>query len=383
MIVLNLFYIETIILCITLLVLIAFKLLTNSNHIECYKQYMITLLSSLVLGVLNFIVWFIDKNSFSYSNIINNFINIIIMIVICIIYYNWFLYFENINKSKLINTKIKRLIFKIPLLILIVILCLSYITNWIIYIDDFNFIRLNYYYIFIGITMIYFLITLFLSLIRLNDKNKLINKRKNMTIFFFCLYQILVTIICLLYFGKPHIIIAITLGFVYTYLDFLNQLITVDPLTKLNNKSQLINILTNEIKNSLENNDLYLLMLDMDDFKAINDNYGHVEGDQALITVSNILKQVCYDKNCLVFRYGGDEFNIIVKTSNEEKVKLISRNIIEELDNYNKNSNKKYKLKISIGYFKYNNNIKSVSDFISKADKELYNIKRKKYDIIN
>ncbi len=57
--------------------------------------------------------------------------------------------------------------------------------------------------------------------------------------------------------------------------------------------------------------DVYLLMMDADGFKQINDRYGHVEGDHALQVVATALKDVCSASGGFIARYGGDEFVVL------------------------------------------------------------------------
>ena len=61
--------------------------------------------------------------------------------------------------------------------------------------------------------------------------------------------------------------------------------------------------------------DVYLLMMDADGFKQINDHHGHVEGDHALQVISTVLKDVCSASGGFIARYGGDEFVVLQKGS--------------------------------------------------------------------
>ena len=97
---------------------------------------------------------------------------------------------------------------------------------------------------------------------------------------------------------------AIPILFVHIKLQDLK--ISTDYLTNMNNRNQLIRYLTAKIRTESEN--LYLFMMDVDKFKSINDNYGHTEGDNALISVADKLKEVAREFGGIIARYGGDEF---------------------------------------------------------------------------
>mgnify|MGYP002737656633 CR=1 FL=1 len=66
--------------------------------------------------------------------------------------------------------------------------------------------------------------------------------------------------------------------------------------------------------------DVYLLMMDADGFKQINDRYGHVEGDHALQVISAALKEVCSASGGFIARYGGDEFVVLQKATAEQDI---------------------------------------------------------------
>lgn len=117
-------------------------------------------------------------------------------------------------------------------------------------------------------------------------------------------------------------------------------------------------------------------MFDVDDFKLINDLKGHVEGDRALLQVSNILKTSLSDKGGFLARYGGDEFIMILKDCSEEDIKEIFDIIDKEVKKNNENNNN-YNIGISRGYAK----MKDDEDFISlinRADLKLYEMKKNK-----
>ena len=89
-------------------------------------------------------------------------------------------------------------------------------------------------------------------------------------------------------------------------------------------------------------------MIDMDNFKHINDQYGHLEGDAALVLLAGILKKVCANYNGVLARYGGDEF-CIACGCNSVEVRTLIASIQRELDAANAASGKPYQIEISIG----------------------------------
>lgn len=121
--------------------------------------------------------------------------------------------------------------------------------------------------------------------------------------------------------------------------------------------------------------DFYILMLDIDFFKKVNDTYGHLVGDKVLVAVSKILFKSVRPGD-LTGRYGGEEFIVLLPMVSEEQVLQIAENIRSSVQKTKFNENNfTFSVTISIGIAKYNNNTTS-NDVISLADKALYEAKQ-------
>lgn len=121
-----------------------------------------------------------------------------------------------------------------------------------------------------------------------------------------------------------------------------------------------------------------LMMLDMNGFKSINDTYGHAEGDVALINTAEILKNTIGPLGNVV-RYAGDEFIIILNTDKQDIADGCVLAIRENFENYNKTSNKEYKLSLSIGYCVVNMKQQNFDESIKKVDDLMYKEKEQYY----
>lgn len=111
-----------------------------------------------------------------------------------------------------------------------------------------------------------------------------------------------------------------------TELEYLSN---CDPLTELYNRR----FLSSKIKEELyradrQGYDVFLIMLDIDNFKSFNDQYGHQEGDNVLIKLSEILRRSTRTDVDLVFRYGGDEFAIITPYISRDQIGMVADRII-------------------------------------------------------
>lgn len=149
---------------------------------------------------------------------------------------------------------------------------------------------------------------------------------------------------------------------------------SLDSLTKVFNRGALNSYLNKLCTQDVVNYDVHLLILDIDDFKLINDKYGHIAGDKILIFIANILKKTLRDGD-KVFRYGGEEFVIILNRIDNKRCRIITNRILK-LISENKLIYKGHNIgvTISIGTTKHTNT-DTIDSFINRADIALYKAK--------
>ena len=140
-----------------------------------------------------------------------------------------------------------------------------------------------------------------------------------------------------------------------------------DPLTNLSNRRRLQLHMENLIPASIRRQDPFsIILLDVDYFKQYNDTHGHNAGDEALVKVSNILKECSRDQD-LVVRYGGEEFLLVLPSTNVEAatilVERISKTIREQTD-----------VTISAGLAMHSPEI-DFKELVRQADVKLYSAK--------
>jgi len=146
-----------------------------------------------------------------------------------------------------------------------------------------------------------------------------------------------------------------------------------DPLTGLYNRSFLMERLQSLISKAKRKEiELKLVFLDLNNFKQVNDIYGHEEGDKVLKGVANIIKN-SFREYDLVARYGGDEFVVVLEENNDDI------NISQIVERINKNIKKlfeKYKISVSFGYASSNETL-DIEELIALADGRMYQNKNK------
>ncbi|MDK2807674.1 MAG: hypothetical protein PWP24_407 [Clostridiales bacterium] len=157
----------------------------------------------------------------------------------------------------------------------------------------------------------------------------------------------------------------------------LKQKIQTDELTGIYNRTALREAIY-KMEQDTSDNCYVLAMIDLDDFKKLNDQFGHMEGDRCLVLFGEILKKNC--GQAIPFRYGGDEFCILFQNQTIEEVKEICQRIQADLEQANLKEKFASWFTASFGISCYQKNSDSAQLFIN-TDKALYQSKETKNTI--
>lgn len=149
----------------------------------------------------------------------------------------------------------------------------------------------------------------------------------------------------------------------------------LDPLTGLYNRREMEAILRRR-RTDKTMNQFYIMALDLDGLKTINDTYGHSMGDVAICAMANILLNIANDK-IKTARTGGDEFTICVLADNDSEVEAVRDCIKSEIDEYNEVAGQPFELSASIGYARFNRSY-GVTKCINEADRKMYEDKARR-----
>ena len=147
-----------------------------------------------------------------------------------------------------------------------------------------------------------------------------------------------------------------------------------DPLTKLFNRHALIEFLTKEIERIKreKGEKLFIIFLDLDNFKQVNDLYGHKKGDEVLKEVAQLLK-THFRKYDIVARFGGDEFMVVVRNRTKGEVENILKKLQERIEEIFKN----FAISVSYGIAVAPDDGTDIDKLITMADRRMYKMKEK------
>lgn len=374
----TLFYIEANIVCLILFVLMLMRSIRGVDRqtkqrffnivLVCHILYF--LCDSFWILVLN---EYLPKNRLS-SSLVNCGNSIILLILCCF----WFIYVELDQKATYIEDRKMQLLVQAPVVFFSLLNVILFIFAPSIMLDE-NYDMTTFYSVFFAsIPISYILLAVIRSLSRAIRTDDPSMKMRCLTTMFYGLGVIVFGVLQSNILQFPLFCFGCTITMLYMYLTSINDLVSLDPLTSLNNRAQLNRYVYQELQRSSDDENHYVVMIDLNDFKNINDRYGHVEGDRAIVKAAEIIKTVCgKDRNRpFVARYGGDEFILIVRTADEEEVKELEKHLREAFAEANEDSGREYLLSASIGYASFTASFRSFQKAIENADAILYNEKQ-------
>ncbi len=294
---------------------------------------------------------------------------------LCVGVYSWCVYAEMEGHSVLFKKRVAYVIAGIPFAALLALIAINLKTHWLFEINEqAAYIRHGMFQLQMGALVALSALFAIRLLIRMPQESDPIKRGHMGLVSSFPLCLLAAWILSQAGENFPIICVFLTVELLCLYVGTSTQQISLDKLTQVNNRLNLMGFMDYKLRNHDEM--LYLLLVDADHFKAINDTYGHLEGDEALIRLSGALKAACqpFRKRPYIARYGGDEFIIMLEGSRTERDTLCE-SINREIQTINEVLRKPYTLSVSIGIADYMPGMTS-KDFISAADDALYAIKK-------
>lgn len=268
---------------------------------------------------------------------------------------------------------IRRNIYRTIGLVAIVLLVINIFYPLVFSVSDGRYQRGFAYIIFLIFAAFYILDSLFLYVKRVKKNGSL----KLFPVHIF-LIPVILGIVIQAFFVEIAITwtsIAISVAGIMTALK--NEIIFTDCLTGLYNRVYLEFL----HKRACNKKDCWVsgIMIDLNGFKQINDNYGHAEGDLALCIVADLLRK-SFSEYGVVTRYAGDEFVIMLNTTDDQLIQKIIKSAKKNFVTENEKNDKPYQLSASMGYAITNLSNETIDDFMNRIDEQMYQDKMKYYE---
>lgn len=296
-------------------------------------------------------------------------------------YYLFILFKKYVYGQNFLKGTLRKLLFSLFVLTSIIYLYIALRVTYLYYIGEFISDRYFEYLMIIPLVCVINYLCVIKDLHRfLNDLfvNSFISRKFGIGI------EVLVIIGPIISFILGWVILApITFGLFVAFV-FLVQIVahdkavSIDFLTGLNNRKELIRYLSRMFdKSSVLDNNIHMIFIDINDFKKINDTFGHNFGDKALLTLSKCMKKSAFDKDCFLCRYAGDEFTVVIKEKTLNTVDSFIKSLMDNLEEENNFGALPFKISLSLGVVGYSEQYKTLDDFIAAADEAMYSEKQK------
>lgn len=290
----------------------------------------------------------------------------------------WFIYAEVVENKNILHNRRRFLLSSIPQWVLAALLLASAFNGWIFSVDEAGayhrgplfFVQLLCSYGYVVYTMTR---SLRVVLLRKNTSSR----REYIAIASFALP----VLICgALQYLMPQLSLAtagIMISYMLVYLNSLQLMVSLDPVTGISDRRQFLLSLHSRAETLRGNARLYFFFIDVDNFKNINDRFGHDEGDHVLRLVAESLRTVCTEYGASYGRYGGDEFTAAYTAEDELSAERFCRQLENTLARRLEES-RADSVGLSIGVVEFRQGQESVQDLITRAGREMYLAKERK-----
>ncbi|WP_051604890.1 GGDEF domain-containing protein [Lachnobacterium bovis] len=315
--------------------------------------------------------------------------------------YLWIKYYVYHLQIDFIEKKWFRRLFSIPIYFAVILIVSAYKYDFVFHVIQkgkrAEIIYDKYYYllyVFFGMYFVFVVIETIITATKLKERD-----RRQEIILFIGYMFILTPIVVFSHFLRVLTVTTVShlAAIFFTYISIQETRVRMDGLTRLNNRRVAEEYLHKTISELVEGKEeVAVFMIDVNRFKLVNDRYGHLEGDRALVIVGNVIKKVASSNNCFVGRYGGDEFIMIFhnrlprlnniskrRNTNQRSIAIeeyfenniyntLCKRLNKELEEECKNLNLEYELSLSVGYSVCKNSKDDPKVIIKFADEHLY-----------
>ncbi|MBE6909108.1 MAG: GGDEF domain-containing protein [Ruminococcaceae bacterium] len=372
-----LLYLEVNLISFFLLLIIRYKTLGLSAMFE-QRNFSMTLDAQMLLFLSDAFCMSMESGVLHAPGIVLLLAKTVYFLSTVLVCYFWFIYFEYLQESPLVKNR--REIWKTSALVWVAgaLLIANLFAGFYFSVDGAGvYHRGMFFGVQYILSYIFVLFSCTRAVISLVRRQNYAKRNLLISLALFPVLPGIAGILQYLYPELPLVCATLALESLLMYLNWLEQMISIDPLTRLNNRKQLEYHFQQWAQGGGDGVPLYLMIIDANKFKSINDTYGHIEGDAALMRIAEAMRRACRDvtRRANIARYGGDEFVIFVASDEPEQVETLRRRINEILAELNREANAPYPLSVSIGVTRADASL-PLKELIAKADEQLYEEKK-------
>ena len=342
-----------------------FRLLRQINGAIC-----LVLLSDLS-------IWLLDGRDGALVRVLMHGFNIVLFLMSVIVALGWLKYawFRIFGRGLTKNQEIFSI--RIPFAALSVIILTSPITGWSYYLDQANVYHRGAFAVPQYLILLAYLLGVSVTALTKRRKEVNIDRRGEMLVIaFFAVPPLIGGLVQTVFYGLSLIWPCAVISSLLLLLTKAGKAISQDATTGLNNRRSLEKHLN--LYKEDQSRPVTLMMLDINDFKRINDEHGHRAGDEALVEAARVLKGVVGGSSAFLARYGGDEFVVVLPGNNEGLAQDFLARIHSSFETLNDQRRFPFQLSVSAGYaMSHEPGANRTAELLRMADKRMYDDKER------
>ena len=316
----------------------------------------------------------LNKHPFSWLIPITTLLHVFLFILGPLVTYQWFKFADLWIKKDTEYKHQKNIFIIAPLAINTFLILINPLLNLVFYIDQYNVYHRGPLFLFSVAVSYFYLLCGFILIYRNSSK---ISRIEFLPLLLFGVFPAVGGFVQATFYGFLLMWSSIAFSLIILYLYLQQQMLHIDYLTGAWTREKFYNYLIDRIDQKKPKN-FSIVFIDLDDFKNINDTFGHEEGDRILTSIVNIIKSVLQNDD-FITRYGGDEFILFLNVDSQQEVEETMRKISEVIAAYNKRTMAYNALNFSYGYDLYNfDKSMTAAEYINHVDRLMYQHKNSK-----
>ncbi|MGN1048811.1 MAG: diguanylate cyclase domain-containing protein [Eubacteriales bacterium] len=374
------YYSEVNLVCIIILLLFTNQMRFKSDQFSSDNRTLNLLLwTTIIMCSADMVAGICRGQFFSGARLLIEISNLIFYETISAVSFLWMVYV--LVKLKITRNYEKELfLWAIPFIIVSIAALTNPFTDFMFTIDENNLYNRNIGVFLHWIVSWFYMIaaTAIITFKIIKEPNKK-KREKIVSLLCFIIAPAVAAVIQMLFYGVTCSQVGITISIVIISLTEQNNQILTDALTGLGNRYGFNKHWENYLQHHAETN-LFLMMIDINNFKQVNDKFGHPAGDRALADVADALKQSCDESSAKlsVCRYGGDEFLIAGCDCQQDEIMALKAQIHKKLEEKNRLENYPYVLSVSMGTsIGICTDSDDIEHLLRMADEAMYDEKKK------
>lgn len=347
---------------------------------EKQLKYDYTLIAFILYFISDAIWSGVDSGVFPVNYFSVMFTAISNFIIMTFITYTWLNYVMAVEQIPNRNSRKVRVLLACPFVLSLIVLIVTYCVDPNLLIDEELKNTKMFDAFMVVIPYIYIIAVIVYTIKKARTEKNPIEKKKHIYIGLFPIMVVvggLLQMVCMP--SLPIFCFASTLLMLIFYIKSIDIQISKDPLTNLNNRGQLARYVAQGNNLIIDGRATFVVMMDVNDFKQVNDTYGHAEGDAALVIIAQALMHAVKSRTMPLFlgRYGGDEFVMIAHPVKEEELKELIEAVRENITARCVNEKKPYRLTVGVGYDELCGGQDTFQKCMKRADDNLYQDKER------